>query len=354
MYQASQSKPNFSEWLTRISNKHPISRIHIDDEEGQGGKESGKQQHDQIEDTQDCVKIGLHDIQPELDYWASSVYCYIIGANPPVAVMDGFIKRVWKKYDVDKVIGAKKSLYLIRFKSLDNSKAVLNDEKIFFDSKPVMIKPWTHDADVNQEDFLTLPIWIHVHSHYKYWGMNVLTKLTKPIGKLVKVDHTTANREKLVYARCMIEVKIGQDLPSHVFFIDEYEQKQVVPITYEWRPVQCSNCKGIGHDGGQCYKNRKVSAQKTHKTWRPKQVNQGGLNTGNDQNVDTDELVIGESDSQGGGSTQKAMVRTDKSNPDGNKGNIFEDKSMEVQALQQKKVMRKNMQQTKKVMVRMH
>ncbi|KAL2904908.1 Nuclear cap-binding protein subunit 1 [Bienertia sinuspersici] len=155
MYQASQSKPNFAEWLTKISNKHPISRIHIDDENGQGEKESGRQ-----------------------NYWASSVYCYIIGANPPVAVMEGFIKRVWKKYDVDKVIGVKKSLYLIRFKSMDNSQAVLKDEKIFFDSKPIMLKAWTHDADVNQEDFLTMPIWIHVHSHYKYWGMHVLTKMT--------------------------------------------------------------------------------------------------------------------------------------------------------------------------------
>ncbi|KAL2930515.1 Histone-lysine N-methyltransferase H3 lysine-4 specific [Bienertia sinuspersici] len=170
----------------------------MEDDGGQGEKERGKQSQDQIEDTQECVKIRLHDIQPELDYWASSLYCYIIGANPPVSVMEGFIKRVWKKYDVDKVIGVKKSLYLIRFKSMDNCQAALNGEKIFFDSKPIMLKPWSHDADVNQEDFMAIPIWIHVHSHYKYWGMNVLTKMTKPIGNLVNVDHTTAKREKLV------------------------------------------------------------------------------------------------------------------------------------------------------------
>ncbi|KAL2930853.1 putative Nudix hydrolase NudL [Bienertia sinuspersici] len=179
MYQASQSKPNFAEWLTKISNKHPISRIHIEDENGQGEKEIGKQGHEKIEDNQECVKIGLHDIQPELDYWASSIYCYIIGANPPVAVMEGFINRVWRKYDVDKVIGVKK-------------KPISDSIQINGQFKPIMLKACTHDADVNQEDFMTMPIWIHLHSHYKYWGMHVLTKMTKPIGKLVKVDHTTA------------------------------------------------------------------------------------------------------------------------------------------------------------------
>ncbi|KAL2930931.1 Histone-lysine N-methyltransferase H3 lysine-4 specific, partial [Bienertia sinuspersici] len=311
MYQASQSKPNFTEWLTKISNKHPISRIHIDDEEGLGGKDSGKPQLDQIENTQECVKIGLHDIQPELDYWASSVYCYIIGANPPVAVMEGFIKRVWKKYDIDKVIGVKKSLYLIMFKSLEDSKAVLNDEKIFFDSKPIMMKAWTHDADVNQEDFLQCPSGF---------------MCTHIISKLVRVDHTTVKRERLVYARCMIEVKIGQDFPSHVFFIDEHDQKQMVPITYEWRPVQCTNCKGIENDGGQCYKNRKAP---THKTWRPKKVKQRDMNDGNDQKGDAGELMLEGSDRQGGDRPQQAMMRNERFDPDGTKGNTEEDKSGE-------------------------
>ncbi|KAL2943652.1 D-ribose pyranase, partial [Bienertia sinuspersici] len=332
MYQASRSKPKFTEWLTKIINKHPISRIHMDDEIDKGEKENDKKCQDKTDDIQEYVKMGLHEIQPELDYWASAVYCYIIGANPPVAVMKGFIKRVWGKYEVDKVIGVKKSLYLIRFKSMDYCKVVLNDEKIFFDSKPIMLKAWTHNADVTQEDFMTMPICIHVHSHYKYWGMHVLTKITKPIGRLVKVDHTTANREKLVYARCMIEVKIGQAFPSHVFFIDEHDRKQIVPITYEWRPVECSNCKGIGHDGGQCFKERRVP---THKTWRPKQVKQGDMNAEVNQNAYTEKMVSREGDGQRGSRTHQEVVRTHISNSDENKGDTEVGRSMDLQDKQQ-------------------
>ncbi|KAL2925649.1 DNA-directed RNA polymerase subunit beta [Bienertia sinuspersici] len=67
-----------------------------------GEKENDMQCQNMMDDKQECVKIDFHEIQPELDYWASAVYCYIIGANPPVTVMEGFIKRVWGKYDVDK------------------------------------------------------------------------------------------------------------------------------------------------------------------------------------------------------------------------------------------------------------
>ncbi|KAL2900224.1 Phosphoadenosine phosphosulfate reductase [Bienertia sinuspersici] len=170
-----------------------------------------------------------------------------------------------------------------------------------------MLKAWTHDTDVNQEDFMTLPIWIHVHSHYKYWGLQVLTKMIKPIGMLVKVDHTITKREKLAYARCMIKVKIGQAFPSHVLFIDEHDQKQVVPFTYEWRPVQCSNCKGIWHDGGQCYKDKR---EPTHKTWRPEQVNQENINSKVHQGANTGKLELEKCKGQGGSRTNQEAVGT--------------------------------------------
>ncbi|KAL2893851.1 putative S-methyl-5'-thioinosine phosphorylase [Bienertia sinuspersici] len=84
--------------------------------------------------------------------------------------------------------------------------------------------------------------------------MQALTKMTKTIGKLAKIDQTTARSENIAFARCMIEVKVGQLFPHQVFFIDEKGQKQAVPISYEWSPIQCINCRGNRHVGGQCYR----------------------------------------------------------------------------------------------------
>ncbi|KAL2922977.1 Beta-mannosyltransferase 2 [Bienertia sinuspersici] len=139
-------------------------------------------------------------------------------------------------------------------------------ERPFFDSKPIILKMWSPEYDMDIEQILTVPVWIHVHAHFKYWGQRCLEKLTKSVGKFVKVDHTTANRDRLAYARCTVEVKVAQDFPNQVFFLDEKDQKRAVHISYEWRPMQCINCKQMGHDDGQCYK-QKVTQKKT---WKPK------------------------------------------------------------------------------------
>lgn len=51
--------------------------------------------------TKKKVRIELDDIQTEIDFWNYSVICYVIGANPPNHVMDGFIHRIWKSHGVD-------------------------------------------------------------------------------------------------------------------------------------------------------------------------------------------------------------------------------------------------------------
>lgn len=40
------------------------------------------------------IKIDFDDIQSEIEYWNSSVVCYVLGANPPFSMMEGYIRRI--------------------------------------------------------------------------------------------------------------------------------------------------------------------------------------------------------------------------------------------------------------------
>ena len=40
------------------------------------------------------VKITFKDIEDEVKYWESAVVCYVIGANPPLHLIDGYMKRI--------------------------------------------------------------------------------------------------------------------------------------------------------------------------------------------------------------------------------------------------------------------
>ena len=86
----------------------------------------------------DLVQIDLTDIQDEIDFWSSYIICYVIGANPPIHVMEGFIRRVWKSYNVDKVVMVSKGMFIVIFTTMDSGDQVLGGT-YFFDSKPIMM-----------------------------------------------------------------------------------------------------------------------------------------------------------------------------------------------------------------------
>lgn len=45
----------------------------------------------------------MADVQSEINYWSSATYCYVVAANPPIHVMDGYIHRIWTDHGVEKI-----------------------------------------------------------------------------------------------------------------------------------------------------------------------------------------------------------------------------------------------------------
>ncbi|KAL2901613.1 Chloroplast envelope membrane protein [Bienertia sinuspersici] len=190
-------RPNHSlgEWINEIG-KHPISRLSRDDR-----PVSIAQDVESLDEgLEDCVQITSEDVQPEIEFWQSSVVAFVIGATPPVQVMEGFICRIWKHYGVDKVINLPKGMYLIRLNTMENRDKILQHEKPFFDSKPMIVKPWSEDMDFMKDEIKTIPIWMQVSVDFKYWGIRSLEKILKPAGGLLRLDAITTRRERLQYA----------------------------------------------------------------------------------------------------------------------------------------------------------
>lgn len=57
----------------------------------------------------------MEDIEEEVNHQNSSLIYYVVGANPPIQVMEGFVRRVWRKFNVDKVVLISTGVYLALF-----------------------------------------------------------------------------------------------------------------------------------------------------------------------------------------------------------------------------------------------
>ncbi|XP_021845308.2 uncharacterized protein [Spinacia oleracea] len=122
----------------------------------------------------------------------------------------------------------------------------------FFDSKPLIVKPWDQDLDMDKEEVQVVPIWIQLKLNFKYWSEKALFKIVSQVGKPIKRDYATTCRDKIQFARDMVEVPMEKILPDHLFFMDEHGEKVKVDLRYEWKPTLCNKCKMVGHAEAEC------------------------------------------------------------------------------------------------------
>ncbi|XP_010694020.1 uncharacterized protein LOC104906887 [Beta vulgaris subsp. vulgaris] len=257
----SREKATLSEWLTIM--KKTQGRL----EAINGGKTQARTLLNDFEKVQNddhsivkeslAIKIEFEDVKEEIEYWESAVVCYVVGANPPYPVMEGFLRRVWAKKGIEKIVAVNKGVFLVRFHNVDQRDEVLNYGFQFFDKKPLIVKQWHAEMDFQKEDIKTVPIWIQLPAlDLKYWGERCLFKLVAGIGKPLKLDQSTINKDRLQYARIMIETRMNQDLPEEIVFENEKGVMMTQKVHYEWRPIRCDICAGIGHSHKECVKQK--------------------------------------------------------------------------------------------------
>ncbi|XP_074289630.1 uncharacterized protein LOC141614781 [Silene latifolia] len=145
-------------------------------------------------------------------------------------------------------------VFIVRFSKSGGKDALLKSGYYMFDNKPVIIKPWVKDMEMVKEKVEVVPVWAKLHGlPLKFWG-SCLPKIANLVGKYVKLDLDTQDKIRLSFARIMVEVPMDQQLPGKVKFLDESGTVVTVTVEYEWRPISCTSCKGIGHEAAQCRK----------------------------------------------------------------------------------------------------
>ncbi|XP_074278443.1 uncharacterized protein LOC141602034 [Silene latifolia] len=213
------------------------------------------------------LQLSKEDIECEIRYWSTSVFCYMLGANPPSSVVSGFVKRVWQSHGVDKVSFLPNGIFIVRFKTKEQQQQVLNTGHLLFDSKLVIIKEWSPDVALIKHDVKQVSVWMKLYGlEIKFWGKECLKKLSGEFGKFIKCDEATSKRSFFGYARILVEVQIGQNFPKELSFVDELGLLHKLRVDYDWPPVSCVQCKGMGHVAVHYWKGEGKKLQR--KVWK--------------------------------------------------------------------------------------
>ncbi|XP_060201887.1 uncharacterized protein LOC132630314 [Lycium barbarum] len=153
---------------------------------------------------------------------------------------------MWGKIGINKVAMMKNGIILIRFDSEEGKNEAVQAGVYHFDNKPFIVKAWSPDMEFTREELQSVPIWIKLPGlDFKYWSPRGLSKIGSLIRKPLMVDKQTERKVRLNFARLLVEVKIGEELPDEVLFRNEKRTVVTQRVTYDWRPSICTHCQNM-------------------------------------------------------------------------------------------------------------
>ncbi|GLT27313.1 hypothetical protein SLA2020_023200 [Shorea laevis] len=195
--------------------------------------------------------------------WQNALVGYVLGIKPSFKDMANFVNNRWKEFQVPKAFILRNGVFLFDFADNDAKQAVL-EKRWTFNDHPLILKQWTPDFDPDNLDVSKIPVWIQFPDlHLSLWKPESLSKIASYLGVPIATDALTAKRQRVSFARMLVEVEVMEQLPRVVPVVGPKGIFQQ-PVVFEWAPVRCGKCNNLGHEDMNC-------RAKTRKIWVVKQ-----------------------------------------------------------------------------------
>ncbi|RAL44517.1 hypothetical protein DM860_011794 [Cuscuta australis] len=124
------------------------------------------------------AKMSKDDLIEDLGMWDQALVLCILGANPPVEVIEGYVRRIWKDYKIEDVNYLKEGQYVVCFSQIEERDEILKRKYYYFDNKPVYVQAWSPGNQIDITGLKDVPIWVQFPGlNMKYWSSTGLRKV---------------------------------------------------------------------------------------------------------------------------------------------------------------------------------
>ncbi|XP_009768291.1 uncharacterized protein [Nicotiana sylvestris] len=202
-----------------------------------------------------------------------------------------FVYGVWNSVTTPTVFLHDDGYFIFRFESMENKIEIVQNGPYTFNNRPMVLKDWDPDFQIQNESMRIFPIWINLpRLPVQCWAEENLGRIASLLGKPICTDKLTAQCKRISFARILVEMDITQPLPDGVTIENPDGSTWEQRVEFEWKPKLCMDCNKFGHSTGNCQQDikqedelkphKRKRKKKTRMEWKPKPNDKG--NNGKD------------------------------------------------------------------------
>ncbi|GFY96472.1 hypothetical protein Acr_11g0007780 [Actinidia rufa] len=199
--------------------------------------------------------IELEHIRESNFLWERCLVGYFGGRFPGRQAL----RQITNSWKVKVTVKQHGSGWLVfQFSSEDDKANVLGKGPYIIYGRPLLLKAMPPLFKFGSEAISSFPVWVQLrYIPLDMWCPKVFGIICSKIGKPIYMDKLTTQKERITYARCLVEIDMAKEIKHSVKVILNfpgggiYEQ----PIFYENLPRFCSLCKNMGHTKEGCKAN---------------------------------------------------------------------------------------------------
>ena len=200
----------------------------------------------------DLVMLEEEDVDVVEEAWGYCLVGLFAGRFPGMAAVR-ILREGWK---VECTHWRHRSgWFVFKFQTEEDRLEVLNGGPYFAYGSNLILKMLPRCFRFEGEDVSSVPIWIQLPGlPLDCWNARSLGKIVSRVGKPITTDKMTLTKERLSFARVLVEVDASTDIVTEVEVrlpTGEVYHQSVVP---EFIPKFCKQCMSFGHVGGHCGK----------------------------------------------------------------------------------------------------
>lgn len=113
-----------------------------------------------VKDGEKIIELSKEEVEQEIEKWKLALILYVMGADPTIVALEGFISTHWNFALKPKIFYHNDGYFVVRFNCVENTDEVLYSGPYTINNKPIIVKLWSANFDFQAEVLQTVPIWV--------------------------------------------------------------------------------------------------------------------------------------------------------------------------------------------------